>query len=346
MASEGTPMSDDRSNDDLHAAFGPASSPLDYLKSTKGVDSRISLPEPDGDDAIPPTAPSRSSDDQAATAGRYRLQGEIARGGMGQIHKAHDPDLGREVAIKVLHPELSDAPEVLDRFVEEAQIGGQLQHPGIVPVYELGVAGEQPFFAMKLVKGQTLAALLAARKAPGDDRRRLLDIFEAICQTMAYAHARSVLHRDLKPANVLVGAFGEVQVVDWGLAKVMARGGVADEQKNRERSAVSVIETVRSKPGSDGSHSRAGSVLGTPAYMPPEQTRGEMERLDQRADVFALGAILCEILSGAPPYPEVDGENTLLRAANAKLEPALERLQKCGGARLTRVTGRDGGHEG
>ncbi len=120
-------------------------------------------------------------------------------------------------------------PAVVARFVEEAQIGGQLQHPGIVPVYELGLmADEAPYFTMKLVKGRTLSALLTQRKSTAENRTRLLQIFESVCQTLAYAHSKGVLHRDVKPANIMVGAFGEVQVVDWGLAKVLHRGGVAD----------------------------------------------------------------------------------------------------------------------
>jgi serine/threonine-protein kinase len=232
------------------------------------------------------------------------------------------------VALKVLHKELARRPEVLQRFVEEAQIGGQLQHPGIVPVYELGLmADERPYFTMKLVKGRTLAALLADRAAAAVDRRRLLDTFESICQTMAYAHSRGVIHRDLKPANVMVGAFGEVQVVDWGLAKVLRSSGTAEEKRAKQTN-ISIIETVRSEPGSNGSHSLVGSVMGTPAYMSPEQARGEIEKLDERSDVFSLGAILCEVLTGQPPYTG-EQEKTLVEAANAKLEDATERLNDC-----------------
>ena len=153
---------------------------------------------------------------------KYRLHSELARGGMGVVLRGHDRELGRDVAIKVLDPDLAEREEVRQRFVEEAQIGGQLQHPGIVPVYELGLmADERPWFAMKLVKGRTLAELLAERASTDAERGKLLSIFEDVCQTVAYAHSKSVIHRDLKPANVMVGAFGEVQVVDWGLAKVL-----------------------------------------------------------------------------------------------------------------------------
>ena len=198
------------------------------------------------------------------------MLGEIGRGGVGVVYKGRDQDLGRDVAMKVLKDEYARHPDVLARFVEEAQIGGQLQHPGIVPVYELGLqADERPYFAMKLVKGETLQAQLARRDDPAKNRRRFLGIFEQVCQTIAYAHARRVIHRDLKPANIMIGAFGEVQVVDWGFAKVLPKGGVADEVKSAQRASQrSVIETARSTPGS-GSHSQAGSMLGTPAYISP-----------------------------------------------------------------------------
>src|SRR5262249_24704207 len=155
-----------------------------------------------------------------------------------------------DVALKVLHEEHAKDSALVQRFVEEAQIGGQLQHPGIVPVYELGLmADDRPYFTMKLVKGRTLAQMLAERRSPAEDRRRFLAIFEHIHQTMAYAHARSVVHRDLKPTNIMVGAFGEVQVMDWGLAKVLTRVGSADERKSKKAAEVSIIETIRSKPG-------------------------------------------------------------------------------------------------
>ena len=210
--------------------------------------------------------------------------------------------LGRDLALKVLLDHHRDRADLVDRFVEEAQICGQLQHPGVVPVYELGtLADHRPFFAMKLVKGRTLAALLAERSSPADDLPRFLSIFEAVCQTMAYAHARGVIHRDLKPSNVMVGSFGEVQVMDWGLAKVLPKDGQPAAQTGRRRPAnETVVATLRSKGDSD--LSQAGSVLGTPAYMAPEQARGEIEAIDRRADVFALGSILCEILTGRPAF--------------------------------------------
>ena len=315
-------------------------------------------------DAMPREAPER-----------YQLQGEIARGGMGAILRGRDLGLGRELAIKVLLESHQANPQIVQRFVEEAQIGGQLQHPGIVPIYELGALPDQrPFIAMKLVKGQTLAALLAERtrlasggrqpadgansanqgtdvrhspgadraqgaagnqgadapRSPAHDLARFLSIFEAVCQTMAYAHARGVIHRDLKPSNIMVGAFGEVQVMDWGLAKVLAHGGIADEARTGADLA-SVISTVRSgSSAGGGSESQAGSVLGTPAYMAPEQARGEIDRLDERCDVFGLGAILCEILTGEPPYRASTREGVRAKAARADLHDCHSRLAVCG----------------
>src|SRR5262249_11280301 len=159
-------------------------------------------------------------------------------------------------------------PEMVRRFVEEAQIGGQLQHPGVVPIYELGTfADRRPFFSMKLVKGRTLAELLSERESPRDDLPRFLALFLQVAQTVAYAHARGVIHRDLKPSNVMVGAFGEVQVMDWGLAKVLPRGGLVDDaQAGKARREETVIATARSG-SKDSDLSRAGSVMGTPAYM-------------------------------------------------------------------------------
>ncbi len=304
---------------------------LALIADRTGLAPKILLSDSDSEHGASPVLDPTAATSKLVPQGRgnYQLLGEIARGGMGVILKGHDTDLGRDVAVKVLDGELSKRAAVVQRFVEEAQIGGQLQHPGIVPVYELGLmADDRPYFTMKLVKGRTLAALLSQRSTPSDNRGRLLAIFESVCQTMAYAHSKGVLHRDLKPANIMVGAFGEVQVVDWGLAKVLSRGGVADEKRAKE-SLHSVIETVRSGPGSSGSDSIVGSVMGTPAYMSPEQAAGEIEKLDERADVFSLGAILCEILTGRPPYGDELSDAVVVQAAHAMLDPARARIDAC-----------------
>ena len=272
---------------------------------------------------------------ESRSQGRYELHGEIARGGMGAILHARDRDLGRDLAIKVLLESHANKPDVLRRFIEEAQIGGQLQHPGIAPVYELGRLDDaRPYFSMKLVKGRTLSALLSDRKSLTEDRGRYLGIFEQICQAMAYSHSRGVIHRDLKPANIMVGAFGEVQVMDWGLAKVLKEGGIADEQKERAADPdASVIATNRSvgsdTPDGIDSDTRAGSIMGTPSYLPPEQALGHVEDMNERSDVFGLGAILGVILTGQPPYVADDGTKVYRMAQQAKLDECFARLDGC-----------------
>jgi serine/threonine-protein kinase len=292
------------------------------LKEAQGESAHVVKPK---SDAMPP--PEQTGD-------RYQLQGEIARGGMGAVLRGRDVDLGRDLAVKVLLEKYVDRPEVARRFVEEAQIAGQLQHPGVVPVYDIGRFGDRPFFTMKLVKGQTLAHLLAERADYTQDRPRYLAIALQVAQTIAYAHAKGVIHRDLKPANVMVGAFGEVQVMDWGLAKVLAEGGVADEQRaSRAHQApqdVTTIRTARSAGSGAGTDTEAGSLLGTPAYMPPEQANGDIANLDRRADVFGLGAILCEILTGKPPYVGRSSEEVRRKACNGDLADATARLAACG----------------
>ena len=300
---------------------------------------RVALRESSDEGADPVVRPNSREMPPRDSDSRYRLDGEIARGGMGAILKGRDTDLGRDLAIKVLLDQHKDKPDVVQRFIEEAQIGGQLQHPGIAPIYELGqFADKRPFFAMKLVKGETLSKLLADRDVPTADRAKFIGIFEQICQTMAYAHSRGVIHRDLKPSNIMVGAFGEVQVMDWGLAKVLSSGGIADEKKAHEKlQGQSIVQTLRSKGDSDpsgtigayGSQTQMGSVMGTPAYMPPEQALGDIHILDERADVFGLGAILCQILTGKPPYVGDDSTHVFRMAARGRLEDCLLRLDGC-----------------
>jgi serine/threonine-protein kinase len=253
----------------------PAVGVRETIAGPIGPGPRIRLRDPaSGTEPNPVVQPTGSDDDGSI---RYRIDGEIARGGMGAVLKGHDPDLNRDVALKVLRHDYRDDVDMIRRFVEEAQIGGQLQHPGIVPIYELGALGDRrPFFAMKPVKGHTVARLLGAREGPQEDLPRLLSIFLAVAQTVAYAHARGVIHRDLKPPNVMVGSFGEVQVRDWGLAKVLPRD-VGDE--DRARRPDTLIATARSR-SDDPALSRPGSAMGTPAYMAPEQGH-----LSSRAEV-------------------------------------------------------------
>ena len=297
----------------LFAAFRPAEgeSVLESIERLHGAVGSVFLR--DADDGASPVSLRRDDGDPAKDDSRYQLLGEIARGGIGVVYKGRDKDLNRDIALKVLRPEFADREDVVQRFIEEAQVGGQLQHPGIVPIYGIGLQDDgRPSFAMKLIKGRTLAELLVANPKGVD----LLAVFEQIAQTMAYAHSRGVIHRDLKPANIMVGAFGEVQVVDWGFAKVLGQEELPRPERTR-------IVTVRSE--AEGSQSIAGSVMGTPAYMPPEQAMGQIDDLDERSDVFALGAILCEVLTGKAPYggPQKD---QLIAASQCLLGPALERL--------------------
>ncbi len=268
-----------------------------------------------------------SSEIPKADSGRYQYLGEIARGGMGVVLRGRDPDLGRDLAVKVLRTEFLGRPSSEQRFVEEAQVNGQLQHPGVVPVYELGrFADGRPFFTMKLVKGHTLAELLAKRPDPSHNRGQFLQDFLRVCEAVGFAHSRGVIHRDLKPSNIMVGYHGEVQVMDWGLAKVMRGAGCGVRNEHQEPSSIphSEIRVPHSEK------TQAGSVLGTLAYMSPEQAGGEIDKLDERADVFGLGAVLCVILTGEPPYAGPSSEAVRLKAVRGELTDAFARLDGCG----------------
>jgi eukaryotic-like serine/threonine-protein kinase len=312
--------------------------------------------------AAPPHLPSdaelvipRGADPESAIvgpiAGRYDLGERIARGGMGIVYRAHDRLLNRTVAVKVMRGKYMDRPDLLRRFMAEARINGKLQHPGVVPVYDIGTLTDaRPFIAMKLIEGKTFSRILRERAGPADNQAHWLKVFEALCQTMAYAHQQGVIHRDLKPDNVMVGAFGEVQVMDWGLAKFLdpadAVAPTPDGFEAIEKSAYLSADGTNNTPtgehptqatavvpvGPDTpgmGHTTAGEVFGTLAYMPPEQARGEMDRVDRRGDVFSLGAILCQILTGQPPYY---GPTETLRemARDGRLFGANILLDRCG----------------
>jgi serine/threonine protein kinase len=241
----------------------------------------------------------------------YTIQAEIARGGMGRVLAAHDLTLDREVAIKTSLPGADVA-----RFVTESKITGRLPHPCIPPVYALGALPDgSHYLVMKRIRGRTLAALLEERTSPHQDLPRFVQVFEQIAQAAGFAHSQGIIHRDLKPLNVMVGAFGEVQVMDWGLAKQLRSADCG----SCEEGAV---------PTSQGDLTHAGAVLGTPAYMPPEQARGEI--IDARADVFALGGILAAILTGQPPFTAATGRQTLAKAAAGDLSETYRRLDGCG----------------
>jgi serine/threonine-protein kinase len=231
---------------------------------------------------------------------RYTLSRLHATGGIGRVWLAHDDRLGRDVALKELRPERAGNPVVWGRFLKEAQITGQLEHPGIVPIYELGQRPDDqaPFYTMRFVRGRTLAEAVAAyhQKRSRDEAGpqelwELLTSFIGVCNAVAYAHSRGVLHRDLKPQNVVLGDYGEVMVLDWGLAKLMDRTEVPGDATPLEVAAEG-----------DAEETRQGQVLGTPSYMAPEQAEGRLDLLSPAADVYGLGAILYEVLTGKAPF--------------------------------------------
>ncbi len=242
---------------------------------------------------------------------RYHLSRLHSEGGLGKVWLARDSDLNREVALKEIQPSQSVNPEACRRFVREAQVTGQLEHPNIVPVYELSRRPEddQPFYTMRFIRGQTLRDAIAAFHKGGNahrdeplERLRLLQAFVSVCQAVGYAHSRGVIHRDLKPENVVLGGFGEVILLDWGLAKMMDR-------PDEEDTFPSVVVTSEAKVDA----TIAGRQLGTPAYMAPEQAEGRLDIVDGRTDIYGLGSILFEILTGQPPHSGKDVTEVLNR---------------------------------
>ncbi|MDF2692770.1 MAG: serine/threonine protein kinase, partial [Labilithrix sp.] len=244
-----------------------------------------------------------------SSADRLEVEARIASGGMGSIDIAVDRALDRRIAIKTLHPHLRSDDQTVRMFLREARLTGLLDHPHIVPVYDLGEReGGQLFFAMKLVEGQTLAALIRALPRGALDTATLytlLDVFAKVCDALAFAHSRGVLHCDVKPANVMVGEFGQVFLMDWGIARLVVTEG----------SPASIATTPTTNMRSRASTLTDNSIIGTPGYMSPEQARGDRKRLDVRSDVFLLGAMLYEILTHQPPYVSRDRAETLALAA-------------------------------
>jgi PAS domain S-box-containing protein len=265
---------------------------------------------------------------------RYSLMHLHATGGIGRIWLARDADLGRDVALKELRPERAADTSLWARFLKEAKITGQLEHPGIVPVYELARRPEnmQPFYTMQFIKGRTLTETARSyhhkRKAGQADSLEfltLLNAFVAVCNTVAYAHARGVIHRDLKGQNVVLGDFGEVIVLDWGLAKLVNRPGSDAEIQPL---------CLDSDPGAAPDMTAEGQTVGTPAYMAPEQAAGRLDLIDRRTDVYGLGAMLYEILTGQAPFVGLDTLEVLRKVREeeppsprslwADVPPALE----------------------
>ena len=252
---------------------------------------------------------------------RFIDLGRIGSGGMGEVRRVFDRSLKRVLAMKILLPDFVAEPSVISRFVSEAQATGQLQHPGIVPVHEMGrLADGRWFFTMREVRGEHLGKVLAdaahARQhneATNWDLRHLVGVFHKVCEAVGYAHTRQVIHRDLKPENILIGDHGEVLVVDWGIARVL--DGRAEPSSTHE-------DVVTTRSEHDGRKTMVGAIAGTPSYMPPEQARGDRDIQGPASDVYALGAILYEILSGAPPYREAT-PNATIKALLAGPPPPL-----------------------
>ncbi|HEX5062744.1 MAG TPA: protein kinase [Kofleriaceae bacterium] len=285
-------------------------------------------------------APPVATPDIGSMLERYRIGDVLGQGGMGEVLSARDEQIGRQVAIKRLRVE-NPTPEIMARFLREARIQGRLEHPAVVPVHELWNEGGQPFFVMKQLTGTTLADVIP--KLAGRDQRaadeftlqRLLRAFADVCLAIEFAHARRVVHRDLKPANIVLGDYGEVYVLDWGIARI------TEDPNEPKRDSFDDIGTMADiRPMADitttaGTETVVGAILGTPGYISPEQIRGD-HFLDGRADVYSLGCILFEILALAPLHPRgqpgiasalagVDARASV-RAPNREIPPELDQI--------------------
>ncbi|MBK7974027.1 MAG: protein kinase [Deltaproteobacteria bacterium] len=246
------------------------------------------------------------------------IEHHVGEGGSAAVYAALDHGLERRVAVKIIHPSPEPDERAEARFVEEAQLTGQLEHPNIVPIHEIGATVEgRLYFGMKLVSGRALSELLAERPPGARDERDLRErvkILVKVCDALAFAHAHGVVHRDLKPENILVGEFGEVYVMDWGIAlRVPSAASAASPASGSGRFAAT-------QP-----LDRLGTIIGTPEYMAPEQALGDTHRIEPRTDVFGLGAMLYALLTGCPPHREKDDDATILAAQDGVVVDPRER---------------------
>jgi eukaryotic-like serine/threonine-protein kinase len=258
---------------------------------------------------------------------RYRVLGEVAGGGMGVVCAAWDQHLKRRVAIKYLRGPDAARQETRSRFLQEARIASHLQHPGVVSILDyVHSPALGPLLIMPLLSGRTFRELLRARTDRQESLPRDLSVFLQVCQAIAYAHSMEVIHRDLTTSNIMVGEYGMVTVMDWGLAKVLDEAAIPEEFKQvlHPQAKQDAFDELWN---SDEEQTREGTIIGTPGYLAVEQARGWLQDIDKRTDVFGLGAILCEILTGYPPYRGQSAKEVMLKAYTADLGETLDRLE-------------------
>jgi eukaryotic-like serine/threonine-protein kinase len=254
--------------------------------------------------------------------GKYAIKRKLTSGGMGSVYYVYDRDFQRDTAMKVMLPELKNQSRAIDGFIKEARITSQLEHPNIIPVHDMGyLPGHGTFFTMKLIEGETLNTILQrieiGEKEAAENYHlySLLGIFRKICDAVAFAHSRKILHRDIKPQNIMVGDYGEVLLMDWGLSRRLD----SSEPKQDSKAGESVDVSSDSSLTTD-----FGVIKGSPAYMSPEQAFGNVSEFDERTDVFLLGATLYQILTCYPPYMGDDVYEIVNKARNYELIPPDE----------------------
>lgn len=259
------------------------------------------------------------------TLGRYEIVNEHGRGGFGAVWRATDTKLGRRIAVKQLGQKLAADSESRRRFISEARVTARLEHPGIVPVYDISnVQDDHAYYTMRLIQGKTLAEAIddLHQLVPNSNefrlrRQQLLQSFVDVCLTIGYAHAQGVIHRDLKPQNIIVGAYGETILLDWGLASV-----IDDPAESESIDSIGADPQVLTQE--ESLQTLQGSVLGTPAYMPPEQASGQVEQISRQSDVYSLGATLYHLATGSIPFTDQDLEGLLDRVKTGDLPAANE----------------------